>query len=196
MREQSTTRVDRVCTFCGRTFQVMGSNAKTQHRCSMECRRLSMLPSVQVFLSVDRSGGLFACWPWLGQRDDDGYGLLWVGKKRLRAHRTAWEIANEREVPDDLMIRHLCAGGGNPWCCNPFHLAPGTVQDNADDRVRSGRQLRGETNGKSVFTEVQVIEIRRRRAEGESRQVLANEFGVTRSAIGHIVSRRVWRHLP
>lgn len=42
------------------------------------------------------------------------------------------------------------------------------------------------------LTENDVCEIRRRRAQGDSALTLAEEFGVSRRAVQHIISRRTW----
>ena len=69
---------------------------------------------------------LRGCWPWLGYCDRLGYG--WIEKAPLvgsgragtaKAARVAWEIWNQRKVPEGLVIDHLCR---RPVCVNPHHL--------------------------------------------------------------------------
>lgn len=50
-------------------------------------------------------------------------------------------------------------------------------------------------HAKRRFTEDQVREIRRRRATGESRQSLAEEFGVSGATISHIVYGMSYRYV-
>lgn len=85
------------------------------------------------------------CWPWIAKaRTREGYGLLAkpgdsTGQGNLRAHRVAWALANGLDpltLPSSLVVRHIVCD--NPPCCNPLHLAAGTVQDNVDDQVRRG----------------------------------------------------------
>ena len=76
---------------------------------------------------VDRSGGPDACWPWLARRDRQGYGAFAVVGEAKRAHRVAWELANGRPFPADLVADHLCR---NTWCVNPDHVEPVTQREN------------------------------------------------------------------
>lgn len=55
---------------------------------------------------------------------------------------------------------------------------------------------KGVTNGRAKLTEAQVIEIRRRGDDGESKESLGRAFGVNGTMIGFIVRRKNWRHLP
>lgn len=145
------------------------------------------------------------CWPWTGARVESGHGVisrrLPDGRHRNEgAHRLAWEIANGQAVPAGMHVRHSC---DNPPCCNPAHLQTGTTQDNTADRVMRGRGARGSKchhqtpfRGNYRLTAEQVVEIRRRRAEGELLRVLGLEFGVTAAAISLIANRKQWRHVP
>jgi hypothetical protein len=66
----------------------------------------------------DESG----CWPWLGYRNADGYGVITVGgddERVLRAHRVAYELLLGETIPDGLTIDHLCRNRG---CVNPEHM--------------------------------------------------------------------------
>lgn len=191
-------KIQRVCEHCGSAFSIPPCVLKTSPArfCTFDCFRGFYEPAAQLRRLVDRSGGDDACWPWMGSRDEEGYGQLWYRNKRLRAHREAWSQSAEQPAPDDLVIRHRCPGGPNTWCCNPRHLKIGTVADNNHDTIADGHAAIGERSGKTTLTDTTVFEIRQRRASGESRNALAKEFGVTRSCIAHIVQGRVWRHVP
>ena len=58
----------------------------------------------------------------------------------MYAHRLAWALANNRDVPRSLDICHAC---DNPRCCTPSHLEPGTVADNMRHMVEAGRASKG-----------------------------------------------------
>ncbi|MBN9687145.1 MULTISPECIES: HNH endonuclease signature motif containing protein [unclassified Corallococcus] len=85
---------------------------------------------------VDRTNAS-GCWEWQGARlKSGGYGAFRIGDKTVRASRLAWELTHG-PVPEGLIVRHLACD--NPPCCNPAHLALGTMQDNVDDKDRKGR---------------------------------------------------------
>jgi hypothetical protein len=67
------------------------------------------------------------CWIWLGSRSDAGYGILWSGERRLRAHRFAY-TAVVGPIPEGLDLDHLCRVR---HCVNPAHLEPVTRGENA-----------------------------------------------------------------
>lgn len=80
------------------------------------------------------------CWPWQGPVNDQGYGVLRIGRNQaLGAHRFMYERFRE-PIPDDLELDHLChtndpdcpGGGGDPHrrCVNPAHLEPITGPTN------------------------------------------------------------------
>lgn len=87
---------------------------------------------------VDTSGD---CWLWLAGCNPSGYGQIAVSvngstkRKIVLAHRVAYELTNG-SIPEGLIICHRC---NNRRCVNPAHLYAGTVQDNANDRVNSGK---------------------------------------------------------
>jgi|SRR3989304_4300052 len=140
------------------------------------------------------------CWWWIGA-NNGAYGHLSCGGRkqgRLSAHRASW-ILHNGEIPLGLCVLHKC---DNPLCVNPKHLFLGTQLDNAADRVKKGRdgdkkgKVRGEKNGNCLLTEQQIKEIRRRYSVGGIRQIdLAQEYGLSRSGICMIVTKRSWGHV-
>jgi HNH endonuclease len=126
-----------------------------------------------------------ACWEWAGSRGSRGYGVIRDGKPR-QAHRVAWEIANG-PIPEDLVVRHRVCG--NPICVRVEHLALGTHQDNADDRIRHGRSCRGEEQALARLTEDLVREIR---GSSESTNALARRLKVGTSTVRDIRKGRTW----
>lgn len=143
------------------------------------------------FQSMVVQGGADDCWPWIGARDRHGYGQLKRGRRMLKAHRIAAEIAGLRVT--GLCVCHTC---DNPPCCNPSHLFVGTHADNAADRNRKGRTVLasqvGSLNGNARLTEDDVRAIRR---AGGTNTAVAAEFGVTHQMISKIRARKAWKHV-
>jgi hypothetical protein len=125
----------------------------------------------------------FECWPWTGRTDDKGYGRA----HGTRAHRIACALVHG-PIPDELGALHSC---DNPPCCNPFHLRAGTQQDNAQDALSRGRFSKGERNGNSKLTAAQVAYVIEN-PEGKTGTALAAQFGVAKSTISYVRSKRSW----
>lgn len=127
------------------------------------------------------------CWPFVGARDKDGYGLYRPPRSRMvRAHRHAFTLANGA-IPDGNMVCHTC---DNPACCNAAHLFAGTAADNHNDMVQKGRRGRP----CAVLTEQDVRSIRDVYASGAAFQrELAATYGVSQATISSIIRRETWR---
>ena len=107
---------------------------------------------VELFNSkVVKSGGVDACWIWLGAPSPYGYGRLSIGGSMYRAHRVALTIVLGRDIEPGLIAGHEChdraaaAGECNNWdackhrlCVNPRHLAE---QTNAENTLASANTL-------------------------------------------------------
>lgn len=139
---------------------------------------------------VQRGDG---CWEWTGKERVKGYGRFRPGstQPKVLAHRFAYELLCG-PIPDGLQVLHRC---DNPLCVRPDHLFPGTNADNVADKVSKGRQSRlgGERNPNAKLTEQDVLEVRRRRAAGESRKVVAAAFGISPTMVSLITTGRFWR---
>lgn len=85
------------------------------------------------------------CWEWKSSLNSQGYGNLSIGGRRRTggtvetAHRIAYTISIG-EIPSGLLVRHLC---NNKPCCNPKHLATGTMKDNGQDLIKFNKTPEG-----------------------------------------------------
>lgn len=131
------------------------------------------------------------CWIWIGSKTKAGYGIISFGGKPISAHRLSWKIYNE-EIRSEVVVRHLC---NNAVCVNPDHLAIGTIQDNADDRVKAGNQPKGSKNNKATLNEEKVKEIKSLLNIGLSGAEIGRRFNVTRTCISSIKKERTWKHV-
>lgn len=66
------------------------------------------------------------CWIWTGGHKAAGYGQFMVNRKKVIAHRWAYE-AFVGAIPEGLEIDHLCR---NPPCVRPDHLEAVTREEN------------------------------------------------------------------
>lgn len=141
---------------------------------------------------------LTGCWIWTGDKDKNGYGLWQLKKvslgggrylrKRIRASRLSYEI-HWGPIPDGMRVLHTC---DNPPCVNPEHLFLGTPKQNSEDMAAKGRSPRGERQGRSKLTEVDVIEIRN---SNETLEQLAARYGVSFQSISDAMNGRTWAHI-
>lgn len=130
------------------------------------------------------------CWLWTGATSADGnYGRIRFNGIPHNAHRLMWETENG-PIPDGMILCHRCDIG---LCCNPNHLFLGTHQDNSDDKVRKGRQSRGDNHGSSKLSANEVALIR---GCTESAHFLAEKYDVHRSTIYAIRNNLYWKHVP
>lgn len=54
----------------------------------------------------------------MGSYNGYGYGILYMKKRQIAAHRWAYELF-KGPIPTGLVVHHTC---GNHWCVNPDHL--------------------------------------------------------------------------
>jgi len=159
-------------------------------------------PCSRLAISADRRSRFFLrtidvgdCREWAGARNHNGYGRVQIGRRRLLAHRAAWEIA-QGPIPAGLHVLHHC---DNPPCVKPAHLWLGTDADNVHDMDAKGRRVvkttRGEQHPAALLTEAAVRVIRDRLREGRSHVSLGVEYGVDRSTITRLARGQTWTHV-
>ena len=142
------------------------------------------------------------CWPWIGAKNEKGYGIYSVTRRRLYAHRLALSLSGK-----DLRELQACHSCDNRLCCNAAHLWLGTQSDNHADMVAKGRHARGvrhasrtcperTARGESVAgCKLTPFAIRNIRDDGRRQRIIAADYGVARSLISLIKSRKIWRHV-
>ncbi len=134
------------------------------------------------------------CWEWIAGKDGCGYAKFnFSSGKYAKGHRWIYE-ATFGPIPEGLLVRHKC---DNRVCVNPDHLELGTHKDNSDDKISRGRdrKLRGMFHPRARLTKDQVIQIRQEYIRGSNefgQNGLARKYGVTRSAISHVLKDRAW----
>lgn len=129
------------------------------------------------------------CLLWTGALVTKGYGHFWWRGDDLATHRTAWELANGRPVPEGLQVLHWC---DVPSCCNPGHLRIGTHQENMRDKTIRLRQPRGlkAYGGKLSEDDIRAIRVDRR-----LHRIIAAEYGIAKSLVTDIINRKRRTHV-
>lgn len=124
-----------------------------------------------------------------------GYKLLHLrnGTKTstVPVHR-AIATAFHGPCPEGLDCRHLNGIKADNRSAN---LQWGTRSENNLDKKRHGIVFYGERCNSAVLKEVDVLFIRANAGNGFTKSALAKKFGVSKSAIKHIVARRNWPHI-
>lgn len=142
------------------------------------------------------------CWEWQGSCLRSGYGQVKYQGTQYLAHRVAAylagilpSLAKGRSGPYGFLVCHSC---DNKKCCNPEHLSLGTAQSNIRDAYDRGLVAgRPGTKHHAVkLSDSDIIEMRRRHAEGETATDLAAHFGISRTHAGRIVRGERWSHIP
>jgi hypothetical protein len=151
------------------------------------------ITALERFMRKVDTGGPDGCWLWTAYRNPCGYGMFYMDRALRSSHRVIYGLV-VAEVPPGMCVLHRC---DNPACVRPGHLFLGTQTENVADREAKGRGRHrasaGEANGSAKLTWGAVGEIRRRYAAGGvSQQLLAREYGVSRSQISGIVAGVFW----
>jgi hypothetical protein len=104
--------------------------------------------TIQSFFDIVWIGDEEECWEWEGDLTKDGYPV--VGEFKVRAHRLAFELANEQRILLKRQIHHTCY---NRLCVNPFHLVMVTQKEHEAltrkdhfEKIDRMRQERGVSN--------------------------------------------------
>lgn len=134
------------------------------------------------------------CWQWQGSTNRGGYGVMSLKGIASLAHRVAWMIYKGELVQEGKYVCHHC---DNPSCVNPRHLYLGDHEQNMKDAAVRGRlpNKAGEANGNSRLTGDQVLDIRRMRAAGVKRRIVAEKFGVSTVTVDRIALGEGWTHI-
>lgn len=119
----------------------------------------------------------------------------------IPAHKfAAYVFYGEDTFKEGVVVRHL---NGNTEDISKANIVLGTHSENNHDkdpeiRRAAARKARAAQVGRphnARFTNEQVIEIRKRRADGESGYTLAEEFGVSNVTIYNIEKGRIYNDI-
>lgn len=131
------------------------------------------------------------CKIWTGNMSKNGYGVVSVFGKNMRASRVALQLSLCDDLNFESKTRHKC---GNKHCIEPDHLEPGTHAQNMGDKVRDGTDSRGEKNPNCKIND----DIARKIFWGKptkSAKQRAKEFNISQSTVTAIDNGHQWKHL-
>lgn len=137
------------------------------------------------------------CWPWIGYRNEQGYGRVWIKDKGYYAHRVIYDLVNPGVISlkgpkspyDPGWIRHTC---DNPKCCNPKHMLVGTHAENMGDRKERGHYgyEHSTKSPRAKLTTEDVLDIRAKKKAGATCKALALLYEVSPSTIHGVLYGR------
>lgn len=128
------------------------------------------------------------CWPWLGGKTSDGYGIFHACLGyTVTAHRWIAEYQIGEQVTRKLDASHTCSGPHSRCCCNPKHIVFETRKANI---ARSRRKRR---NANRLLSDQQCRELLAAFREQGHRRGLAKRFGVTRHVVYNVTCGLYYR---
>jgi hypothetical protein len=149
-----------------------------------------MLPMNWLLEHVQFGGDNCLTWPFA--KSPAGYAQIKRAGQTAMATRLMCELAHGAAPSALHQAAHSC-GKGHAGCINPNHLRWATPVENNADKKRHGTEPRGEQRTNARLSSQQVLEIRQSR--GVHELVLAERYGVSRSAIHNVIGGYTWRHL-
>jgi hypothetical protein len=96
-------------------------------------------------------------------------------------------------APTDALCRHL---NDDRLDNRAVNLAWGTPADNAQDSIRNGRLVRGESHPSSKLTLEEVNTILRMRQAGALVALIAADLGRPEGTVRGVTLRKTWAHVP
>ncbi len=198
----ATNPIELVCTGCGISYHAKSkADAARRKYCTAQCAYSHIATPMEArFVKHIGPTTSTGCILWTGGTSPLGYGVIYAsmreyradGKRRLAAHRIAWERVHG-PIPAGMHVLHRC---DNPPCINTDHLWLGTHQENMLDRDKKNRCTHGDQISWAKLTSAQVKEIKERYSKGDILQKhLAAEYGVTNKRINSILRGRTWKRV-
>jgi hypothetical protein len=127
---------------------------------------------------------------WLKPRlNKYGYPVVSYLHKPVPVHTLVCTAYHGSKPSEDHQVAH---NNGDPTDNRADNLRWATSQENHDDMVLHGTVLKGSANGRALFSEQQVKEIR---SSSESGYSIAKRLGISQSTISLIRNRKSWRHI-
>lgn len=133
------------------------------------------------------------CLTWPFATNEAGRGVIRIAGKRHIASRYVCELVNGPPPTSEHEAAHSC-GKGHEGCIAPEHLSWKTSKENKADQLVHNTRSRGERNGVSKLTEVQVSEILTLKGSMTQKEI-AVMFGISPGNVSAIHRRISWAHV-
>lgn len=135
--------------------------------------------------------GANGCILFTGKPMKNGYAMICGNNSSFLVHRVAYEAA-KGPIPKGMDVCHSCDVRN---CVNPEHLFLGTRAVNVQDMMEKDRMPRGEKRAWAKLTEDKVREIRALAAQGYSKTVIGERYGIAPSTAWKIINCIKWKHV-
>ena len=119
--------------------------------------------------------------------------ILYEGDRMLMA--SVHRLVLETFVGPPPAGCQACHNNGDCHDNRVQNLRWGTAKENALDVNRHGRRTCGEKHHAHVITEDDVVLIRRLKAEGRTANSIANQLGLYKQVVLHVVNGKTWKHV-
>jgi hypothetical protein len=157
----------------------------------------SHAPMEERFWRRVQKGDSADCWPWLGSKRPNGYGMIHTGGrggKYVSTHRYACELHHGPAPFERAVVMHSC---DNPSCVNPHHLRWGTASENIKEaftklRKVAPRQI-GEDHPQARLNADQVRFMRANASMGAAK--LARVCSTSKTSVRAVLEGRTWKHI-
>ena len=116
---------------------------------------------------------------WCWNHSSGGVNLRWGIRP---AYQVMWFL-----VTGHWPTQFVCHACDNPCCVNPSHLWEGDAKANNEDAATKGHKAK-------KFSKQCILEIRARRANGETLTSIAAAFHTSPTTISHVARRKTWKH--
>ncbi len=144
-------------------------------------------PLVWLKKHVGHDGDECLIWPF--ERNNRGYAVISRRGRKTSAARMMCSMAHGEADAPEIDTAHSC-GNGDQGCVNPGHVRWASRSENMQDAILHGTTTRGTKNARAALTEREVRAIRG--MAGTPYREIAQQFGVTPSAVGLIMRRERW----
>jgi hypothetical protein len=145
-------------------------------------------------INIITEGEYADCWEIDCYEDVSGYPNFCISYTHIPANRFMYLIHHQDENIENKLVCHKC---DHPWCVNPDHLFLGTHKDNQEDKITKERQVKGETCGTSVLTEIDVINILDGFLNNKFKTIsqVSKLYDIGITTVFNILKNNTWQHI-